>query len=299
MARNFWLIASVAGLAFLGAAPSRVRQTQQPPEQTQVIRLSTTLSVEIPAAYRSLQSDELPPPSALAPYAPPFHFSQVLMLENSSQDSVLLLGLSDNPLLNHDGYWLDAQMHAPSGSGMSMLDLLFYFLFPPSQTCMEDALQNYTNATMTPDSSDSQPLLRVSYHCPHPDTVSGFYSAQVSTGITFVQTNEGPRAFGEIRDFYVAPMEQADIGGMTFFIFEAQRQGQIGPGAVNHYHLPANLQGGKAEFFWAIGAPSPFPFVADVGRSAVPLLHVAYSAASLAPNNKPDFMKLLHGVRLK
>ena len=221
------------------------------------------------------------------------------MLEDSKQNSILLLGLSDNPLVGHDGYWLDAQMHAPSGSGMSMLDLIFYFLFPPSQTCMDDALQNYANATMTPDPPDSQPLIHVSYHCPHPDTLSGFYSAQVSTGITFVQTNEGPHAYGEIREFYVAPMEQADIGGMTFFIFEAQRQGQIGPGAVNHYHLPANLQGGKAEFFWAIGAPSPFPFVADVTRSNLPLLHVAYAAASLAPNNKPDFMKLLHGVRLK
>lgn len=221
------------------------------------------------------------------------------MLENSPQNAVLLLGLSDNPLVGHDGYWLDAQMHAPSGSGMSMLDLLFYFLFPPSQSCMENALQNYTNATMTPNPSDAQPLLRVTYGCPHPDTVSGFYSAQVSTGITFVQTNDGPRAYGEIRDFYLAPMEQADISGMTFFIFDAQRQGQIGPGAINHYHLPASLQGGKAEFFWAIGAPSPFPFVADATRSGLPLLHVAYAAASLAPNNKPDFVKLLHGIRLK
>jgi hypothetical protein len=298
MHRN-WMLIAAAGLAFLGAAPPHVRQTQQPPEPTQVIQLSTKLSAEIPAAFRSLQSDETPPPGALAPYAPPFHFSQVLMLASAVQNSVLLLGLSDNPLVGHDGYWLDAQMHASSGSGMSMLDLLFYFFFPPSHDCMEDALQNYTTATMTADAPDSTPLIQVSYKCPHPDTLSGFYSAQVSTGITFQQTNAGPRAYGEIRDFYVAPMEQADISGMTFFIFEAQRQGQIGAGAIGHYHLPANLQGGKADFFWAIGAPSPFPFVGDVGRSNVPILHVAYATASIAANNKPDFIKLLHGIHLK
>ena len=252
MHRN-WVLTVVASLVLLGAAPPFARQAQQPPpEQTQVIQLSTKLTAEIPANFRSLLSDEVPPPGPLAPYAPPFHFSQVLMFQDATQNSVLLLALSDNPLAGHDGYWFDAQMHAATGSGMSMLDLLFYFFFPPSHACMDDALQNYTNATMTPDPPDSTPLIRVSYACPHPDTLSGFYSAQISTGITFEQTNAGPRAYGEIREFYVAPMEQADISGMTFFIFEAQRQGQIGPGAINHYHLPAALQGGKAEFFWAV-----------------------------------------------
>jgi len=165
MHRNCVLLAA-AGFAFLGVAPPHARQAQQQPEPTQVIQLSTKLSAEIPATFRSLQSDETPPPGALAPYAPPFHFSQVLMLANAAQNSVLLLGLSDNPLMGHDGYWLDAQMHAPSGSGMSMLDLLFYFFFPPSHACMDDALQNYTTATMTPDTPDSTPLIQVSYKCP-------------------------------------------------------------------------------------------------------------------------------------
>ena len=104
-----------------------------------------------------------PSTGLLAPYAPPFHFSQVVMLTNEKQSAVLLLGLSDNPLIGHDSYWLDAQMHAPSGSGMRNIDLIFYFLFPPSHDCMDNALQNYTDATMTPSSEDAPPVMRVIY----------------------------------------------------------------------------------------------------------------------------------------
>jgi hypothetical protein len=93
-------------------------------------------------------------------------------------------------------------------------------------------------------------------------------------------------------------MEQADISGITFFSFEAQREGQIGRAAPAHYNLPESLQGSRSDFFWAIGAPSPFPFVADSARNTS-LLHVAFATASAASNNKADFARLLHGIRLK
>jgi hypothetical protein len=279
-------------------------QVQQPPvqqlpaEETQSYKLSSSISIEIPTGWHVSDADEDPSLGVLAPYAPPFHFSQVVMLTNEKQSAILLLGLSDNPLIGHDSYWLDAQMHAPSGSGMSVLDVLFYFFFPPSHTCMDDALQNYTEATMTPTSEDAPPRMQVTYACPHAQTLSGFYSAQVSSGITFEQTNSGPRAYGVIYDFYLAPMEQADISGITFYTFEAQREGQIGRAASARYNLPESLQGSRSEFFWAIGAPSPFPFVADSGRN-VPLLHVAYASAAPGSNNKADFSRLLHGIRSK
>ncbi len=289
------MVAALAALGTLG----QTSQVQQPPaEATQSFSLSNNISVELPTSWHAMDSDENPSPGLLAPYAPPFHFSQVVMLTNEKQSSVLLLGLSDNPLIGHDSYWLDAQMHAPSGSGMSVLDLFFYFLFPPSHDCMDNALQNYTDATMTPSSEDAPPLMRVTYVCPHAQTLSGFYSAQVSSGITFEQTNSGPRAYGVIRDFYLAPMEEADISGITFFSFEAQREGQIGRAAPAHYNLPESLQGSRSDFFWAIGAPSPFPFVADGARNTS-LLHVAFATASPASNNKAEFARLLHGIRLK
>jgi hypothetical protein len=294
------VVAALAAVGVLGqTAQVQQAQVQQvPAEETQSYKLSSSISIEVPTSWHVLDADEDPSLGVLAPYAPPFHFSQVVMLTNEKQSAILLLGLSDNPLIGHDSYWLDAQMHAPSGTGMSLLDVLFYFFFPPSHACMDDALQNYTEATMTPSSEDAPPRMQVTYACPHAQTLSGFYSAQVSSGITFEQTNSGPRAYGVIRDFYLAPMEQAEISGITFYTFEAQREGQIGRAASAHYNLPESLQGSRSEFFWAIGAPSPFPFVADSGRN-VPLLHVAYATAAAGSNNKADFAQLLHGVRSK
>ena len=147
---------------------------------------------------------------------------------------------------------------------------------------------------MTPPSSDAKPEIRVTYPCSHSSSLTEQYAAQVSSGITFVQTNNGPRALGEMREFYLAPMEQADISGMAFFIFEAQRQGDARQATAKR-----NFPGGRADFFWAIGGQSPFPFVKDSGRNKAPLLHIAYAAPSTAQDNKPDFMHLLHGVHLK
>src|ERR1700689_1252857 len=178
----------VAVLAALGALGQTSQVQQAPAEATQSFSLSSNISVELPTSWHAMDADEDPSTGLLAPYAPPFHFSQVVMLTNEKQSAILLLGLSDNPLMGHDSYWLDAQMHAPSGSGMSVLDLLFYFFFPPSQACMENALQNYTDATLTPGSEDAPPRLQVTYACPHSPTLSGFYSAQVSSGVTFEQT---------------------------------------------------------------------------------------------------------------
>ena len=294
-----WLVvAALVAVGVLGqTAQVRQGQVQQAPaEETQSYKLSSSISIDIPTSWHVSDADEDPSLGVLAPYAPPFHFSQVVLLTNEKQSAILLLGLSDNPLIGHDSYWLDAQMHAPSGSGMSVLDLIFYFLFPPSHDCMDNALQNYADAAITPSSEDAPPLLQVTYVCPHAQTLLGFYSAQVSSGITFEQTNSGPRAYGVIRDFYLAPMEQADISGITFFSFEAQREGQIGRAAPAHYNLPESIQGSRSDFFWAIGAPSPFPFVADSGRN-VPLLHVAYATAAPGSNNKADFARLLHGIR--
>jgi hypothetical protein len=121
----------------------------------------------------------------------------------------------------------------------------------------------------------------------------------VSSGITFAQTAEGPRAYGKVANFYLAPMDRETIGGMTWFIFEAQRTDPLGANAGATFNLPGNLQGAQSDFFWAIGAISPFPFVGDASRANQPLIHVAYAGVGAQGNKKAEFMGLLQRVQVK
>lgn len=104
---------AVAIVALILLAALGPMHAQQPvAEATQVYALSSNISMELPTTWHAVKSDEIPSPGALAPYAPPFHFSQVATFTNEQKNSILLLGLSDNPLLGRDSYWLDTQMHA-------------------------------------------------------------------------------------------------------------------------------------------------------------------------------------------
>jgi hypothetical protein len=139
-------------------------QPQATPEQTPKqpaaqapakYSLTDSVSIELPQEWRKLDSDQIPPPAELASYAPPFHLSGLVMLLNSDEGAMLQLATSDNPLVGRDPYWLDTQMHSPSGSGMSLPDFLFYFFLPPSTHCMEKVLNNLENATRVPPTDDS------------------------------------------------------------------------------------------------------------------------------------------------
>jgi len=141
--------------------------------------------------------------------------------------------------------------------------------------------------------------LQVTYACRHDVTLQGFFGAQVSSGITFVQTNEGPRAYGMTAQFYLAPMERVTSPGMTWFVFSAQRVNPVTPGASAHFNLPTNLQGAQAEFYWAIGAVSPFPWVYDGGRPNQQLIHMAYAGVGLGGNKRVEFMALLQKVQAR
>ena len=67
--------------------------------------------------------------------------------------------------------------------------------------------------------------------------------------------------------------------------------------AAGRFHLPENAQGGQPDFFWAIGAPSPFPFVDDPGGKDVAILHVAYARLGVVADAKAEFMNILHDIR--
>jgi hypothetical protein len=263
--------------------------------------ITNGVSVQLPAAWSEFKPGDAP--AALAPYSPPFHMSGILALQNSQANAIVEFATSDNPLLGHDANWLDGQLHMPSGSGMSMIDFLFYYLFPPSATCINDAMANNARASFAPSpnsgSSDAPPVLQVSYACRHDVTLEGFFGAQVSSGITFVQTNEGPRAYGMTAQFYLAPMERVTSSGMTWYVFSAQRVNPVNPGTSAHFNLPANLQGAQAEFYWAIGAVNPFPWVYDGGRASQQLIHMAYAGVGLGGNRRAEFMALLQKVQAR
>ena len=263
--------------------------------------ITNGVSAQLPAAWSEFKPGDAP--AALAPYSPPFHMSGILALQNSQANAIVEFATSDNPLLGHDANWLDGQLHMPSGSGMSMIDFLFYYLFPPSATCINDAMANNARASFAPSpnsgSSDAPPVLQVSYACRHDVTLEGFFGAQVSSGITFVQTNQGPRAYGMTAQFYLAPMERVTSPGMTWYVFSAQRVNPVNPGTSAHFNLPANLQGAQAEFYWAIGAVNPFPWVYDGGRASQQLIHMAYAGVGLGGNRRAEFMALLQKVQAR
>jgi hypothetical protein len=257
--------------------------------------------VELPVAWGEFNPGDAP--AALGPYAPPFHLGGILALQNLPSNAIVQFATSDNPLLGHDANWLDGQLHQPSGSGMSLVDFLFYYFFPPSAACINEAMANNARASFAPSpdstSSDAPPVLQVTYACRHDVNLQGFFGAQVSSGITFVQTNQGPRAFGTTAQFYLAPMERVISPGMTWFVFSAQRINPVTPGASAHFNLPTNVQGAQAEFYWAIGAVSPFPWVYDGGRPNQQLIHMAYAGVGLGGSKRGEFMALLQKVQAR
>ncbi|MGA7189762.1 MAG: hypothetical protein WBY66_14800, partial [Candidatus Acidiferrales bacterium] len=262
--------------------------------------ITNGVSILLPTAWQEFDPGGVGPPDALAPYAPPFHLGGVLALENRQLPGILQFTTSTNPLAGHDPNWLDTQMHMPAGSGMSVLDLLFYLFFPPDGACINQVLGTNGGATFAPapgsTSSSAPPELQVSYHCRHEATLQGFFSAQVSSGITFVQTNDGPRVYGMLSQFYLAPMERATSPGMTWYVFEALRTSPVSQGAATHFNLPANLQGEEADFFWAIGAAGSFPWVNDGAHANQPLIHVAFATIGTGGSKRAEFLALLQKV---
>ncbi len=287
--------ALLAGLIF-GAA--LVNAAPQQPTDLQRFGLENGVSIQLGPNWKPSGSGTEPPPGGLGPYAPPFHFNQLLFLSNTVALTVLQLATSDNPLIGHDAYWLDTQMHSTNGTGMSLPDYLFFLFLPPSHSCMEDALAKVTEATRaakTDDRDFSQSELQVSYTCTYSPTLSDFYSQQLTSGITFRQALNGPRAYGDFKNLDLPPMEQVDFSGLTFFVFEAQSREQVSEKAVHFFNLPAETQGLHADFFWAVGAPGPYPFLADPSRRNTPIIHVAYAAAGA--NKRADFLGILRRVR--
>ena len=272
-------------------------QPRKPIPETHTYSLTENYSVSLSSDWTATGANEVPPPAPLSPYAP-FHLSGNLVVSNMGRGAILQFATSNNPFIGHDAYWLDTQMHSPSGSGMSLLDFFFYYFFPPSDACIHQVLTTYAPANRV-SPTNGPAYMQVYYSCPLSDTLSDFYAAQISAGITFESTDNGTRVLAPVGDFYVAPMEQIEESGMTFFIFEAQGMSAVSTDTAGRFHLPENAQGGQPDFFWAIGAPSPFPFVADAGGKDVTILHIAYARLGVDADARSEFLSILSEIRTR
>jgi hypothetical protein len=287
-------------------SPERGARQSSRPSQTQpqvVLKqfsLLSGISVDVSPDWVEREQMPLPPSPRLAPSAPQVTFLEFMALENPRMHSALRIATTTNPFLGGDEVALDVQMHGAAGSGNGLADYLFYFFFSPPRDCLDGGSEAYKKAKRqaeSPDQTAVSPDLSIRADCKHPPTLAGFYSGQVSPGVLFQVTNGVERAGGIYPEFYLTPMEKVEANGLTFYVFEAQGRIQLDLAKVNHFNLPDEMQGTQADFFWAVGAPSPFPFFRDPQRKNVPVIQVAYAGIGLGPDRRDIFMRLLRQVR--
>jgi hypothetical protein len=277
---------------------SRPSQTQ-PQVQLRRFSLLSGTSIDVSPDWIEREQMPLPPSPRLAPFTPQVTFLEFTALENPRMHSALRISTTTNPFLGSDEVALDVQMHAAAGSGNGLADYLFYFFFSPPRDCLDGGSEAYRKAKSQaewPDQTAVSTDLSIRTDCKHPPTLAGFYSGQLSPGVLFQVTNGVERAGGIYPEFYLTPMERMEANGLTFYVFEAQSRIRLDLATVDRFNLPDEMQGAQADFFWAVGAPSPFPFFRDPQRKNVPLIQVAYAGIGLGPDKRDIFMRLLRQV---
>src|SRR6266403_2482739 len=304
-----FLVPGVAAQMSRQSPPSPEHGTEQSPRSSQAkpqvdsrrFSLLSGASIDVSSDWIEREQMPLPPSPRLAPFAPHVTFLEFMTLENPKMDSALRIAATTNPFLGGDEVALDVQMHGAAGSGNGLADYLFYFFFSPPRDCLDGGSEAYRKTRSQAGTPDEGVFaeLSVPTYCKHAPTLADFYSRELSPGITFQFTNGAERASGIYPEFYLAPMEKAEANGLTFYVFEAQGRRELDLATVDHFNLPDELQGAQADFFLAIGAPSPFPFVLDRQRKNVPLIEVAYGGIGLGPDKRDIFMRLLRTVRLR
>jgi hypothetical protein len=225
-------------------------------------------------------------------------FLEFAALENPKMHSALQIATTTNPFLGGDEVALDVQMHSAAGSGRGLADYLFYFFFSPPRDCLDGGSEAYRKAKSQTEFPDQTvlPGLSIRTYCKHAPTLADFYSRELSPGVVYQFSNGVESASGIYPELYLAPMEKVEANGLTFYVFEAQGRRQLDLATVDHFNLPDETQGTQADFFWAVGAPSPFPFLRDPQRKNVQVIQVAYAGLGLGPNKRDIFLRLLRQV---
>ena len=299
-----FLVPGVAAQMSRQSSTSPERGAEHNPRSAQATSKRFSLlrgtSIDVSPDWIELEQMPLPPSPRLAPFAPQVTFLEFMALENPKIHSALRIATTTNPFLGGDEVALDAQMHGAEGAGNGLADYLFYFFFSPPRDCLDGGSEAYKKAKRqaeSPDRAAVSPDLSIRRDCRHAPTLEGLYSGQLSPGVLFQASNGVERAGGIYPDFYLAPMEKVEANGLTFYVFEAQDRTRLDLATVNHFNLPDEMQGAQADFFWAVGALSPFPFFRDPQRKNVPLIQVAYAGIGLELDKRDIFMRLLRQVR--
>jgi len=271
-------------------------QEQSKSPSVQPFSLRSGVTIRLSGDWGPDLYDRTPTPSALHRYAlRDIGFSEFLNLQNLKDHSLLKLASSNNPFQGADQRDLDAQMHEQPSSGRGLLNYLSYFFFPPPAHCVEQAFADYGRA-ISKSKPDENADVSIAANCQYLPTLPDFYSAQLSHGLVFRRVSGLESVDSNWGEFYLPSVEQVETNGLTFFVYEAQGLEQLTLETARHFNLPEDLQGAQVDFFWAIGAPSPFPFMVDPTHRNVPLIHVVYAGVDLGPNQRPVFMKLLQKV---
>jgi len=280
------------------AERSSVSSQAQPGQGWRRFSLSSGASIDVSPEWIEREQMPLPPSPRLAPFAPQVTFVEYTALENPTMHSVLRIATTTNPFLGVDEVALDVQMHSAAGSGSGLADYLFYFFFSPPRDCLDGGSEAYKNAKSQAEFRDQavSPGLNIRTYCKHAPTLADFYSRELSRGVVFQFTNGVEHASGIYPEFYLTPMEKVEANGLTFYVFEAQGRTPLDLATVNHFNLPDEMQGAQPDFFWAVGAPSPFPFFQDPQRKNVQVIEVAYAGIGLGPNKREIFLRLLRQV---
>jgi hypothetical protein len=175
------------------------------------------------------------------------------------------------------------------------MDYLFYFFFPAPRDCLDGGAEAFHLARVEVSANQNTGTRDVSVRtdCHYAPNVTEFYAGQLSSGVEFQVTNGVEKVGGIYRQFYFAPMEKLESNGLTFYVFEAKGQTQFDLRTLDYFNFPDDLQGAQTDYFWAVGAPSPFPFYLDPQRKNVTLIQVAYAGVGFGPNERGYFMGLL------
>lgn len=284
---------------------TRSVRAQDAPPSEQSFSFVGQAHVNLPRGW-SVRSDVLSPPPLLIASAPPLVFSDYLFLENRTSPTVLELGVSDNPFLGSDSVQLDTRLH------QDFVRNFFYFFFPPPRECLAHAKSSFEEAKRREEeraereeetqekshkkSEAARNHISLVETCEFSPTPSGFYAAQLHTSVILRETSQGDRVEGRLRNFYLPPMEQLEIKGKTFFIFEARAEQPIERGDVERFGLPDDRRGARAHFFWAIGANTPFPFFRDPQRKDLQLFHVVFATLSMDGDARTEFRRLIDNI---
>ncbi|MCI0627890.1 MAG: hypothetical protein L0387_40610, partial [Acidobacteria bacterium] len=210
----------------------------------------------------------------------------------------------NNPFIGNDSSSLDTRV------SRNMLASLFYFFYPPPRACLARGNAAVAQARnkqqeewlrLPPEekAAEKLPPIVIRQACDFAPAAMDFFASRLSPVAVFRANDAGTRVQGEFGGFYRPPVEQLELNGMTYFVFEASAESQLELATVQRFGLGDDLQGATVHFFWAIGARAPFPFVLDPLRKDIEILHVTYACLDFGGDCRIRFKALLGEVRYR